>query len=408
MRYVLFPYERVSREANVVIYGMGWLGKLFVQQIQSNKYCNIAYAVDKNSAKISGYKIPIIHSDKLQDGDYDAVVIAILDSDVANQVARELKGRGIPSAKLIYGFDVLEAEDQEGAMSVMSRLNRIEWLLNEPVCRMLYGLESYVQNKMISREILEEAEKSLWHKPRMISELLKVYEFSQNEAKSPSSEFIRMGTERDGGYLVVDQDVPEQDRILYSFGVGGDVSFEIDMARRGYEAYIYDHTVEGLPEQNEKCHFFKQGLSGVSQPGQDVFYSLPELLHRNGHTARNNMFLKMDIEGAELEVFANLPREIQQQFSQIVLEIHGLTAESAWDDIITALESLNTTHRLVHLHANNYSRVAYYGNQCISDVVEATYVLNKDYDFKPRKGLLTREMDVPCDLRYRTERVLWQ
>ncbi|MBR3622517.1 MAG: FkbM family methyltransferase [Selenomonadaceae bacterium] len=399
MNYILFPYERVKQGSRCVIYGMGYLGKEFVRQIESNNYCKIPYAVDKNFKSLTNTGVMVKSIEDLHNDDCDFVVIAVVDSAIALEIATMLKEKGISSEKLIYDFKPIEITLQGQEKT----LKRIEWFLEQPVCRMLYGFESYMQNQMLLNRIGQDRVNALYYKPRKISELLQVYDIVDSNGEVSQNNFVRAGKNGDGGYVIVDQTV-NQEKILYSFGVGYDISFELYMVKRGYEAYLYDYTVDGLPEKNEKCHFFKKGLAGVTKPDSDIFFTLPEFMDQNRHQDKMNMFLKIDIEGGETEVFLNLPIAIQKLFSQIVVEWHDLTHENRQEKIIAAMERLNSTHRLVHFHPNNYSRMAFYGDKCLSDVVECTYVRKDDYDFKSHEGLTMTELDAPCDIRYRTER----
>jgi len=68
-------------------------------------------------------------------------------------------------------------------------------------------------------------------------EQLKIY-----DVKSPK---VRLGNEWDGGY-VVPQIVLDNSAALFSYGVGSDISFELDYVRKTNKpSFSYDHTVEG-------------------------------------------------------------------------------------------------------------------------------------------------------------------
>ena len=65
---------------------------------------------------------------------------------------------------------------------------------------------------------------------------------------------------------------------------------------------MYDHTIEKLPFQHKKFHYFKIGLSRYSNSSQNL-KSLEEILVQNGHLKKKNMILKIDIEYNEWESF---------------------------------------------------------------------------------------------------------
>ena len=121
-----------------------------------------------------------------------------------------------------------------------------------------------------------------------LQELLRV-------GKAEGFELVRVGCNNDGGYIMLDD---FGGGIAYSFGIAGDVSWDKDMASRGYDVYMYDHTIDGLPEDNPRFHWSKLGISdGMTHDGR--LKSLEELIASNGHEGKHNMILKMDVEGAE-------------------------------------------------------------------------------------------------------------
>ncbi|MDR2776538.1 MAG: hypothetical protein LBB17_00620 [Puniceicoccales bacterium] len=49
---------------------------------------------------------------------------------------------------------------------------------------------------------------------------------------------VRIGCDHDGGYIMVD-DFGKCDA-AYSFGIGNDVSWDLDIAKRGIDVFMYD------------------------------------------------------------------------------------------------------------------------------------------------------------------------
>lgn len=399
MRYVLFPYERVEKRSKCIIYGMGWLGKLFLQQISSNHYCELVYAVDKEYKNIKSSILPIKSPTALkEDSVYDYIIIAILNASSAESVVEEMSAYGIPKEKFIYRYTVLNVESRSEGID----LQRVDWMIRGQLCRMMYGLESYTQNEFLQKRNADWRRWPIYQKASRLMNELKVYDISVPH------ELVRVGRQSDGGYVLVAPVQINGSKLLYGFGVGDDISFELQMAEQGYEIYLYDHTVKGLPQQHRQIHYYKRGLTGTKDEAHSEMTTLLDLLNENGHEHEENIILKIDIEGAELDVFLNLPEGIMNRFSQIVMEIHNLTDEETWDRQIEMLDKLNKTHRLVHLHANNYSRIKYLGDLMISEAVEATYVREKDFKFKPKQGFLLEANDFRCDAEYRPERIVWQ
>ena len=218
--------------------------------------------------------------------------------------------------------------------------------------------------------------------------------FRRNEG---SYGFVRRGRRNDGGYVMVDDGV--RDGIAYSFGISDDVSWDIDMAALGFEIYQYDHTVSKPPAHDPRFHFFQHGIAHENSP-DGVFLSIPEIMARAGHNERDDIVLKMDIEGAEWAVFSSLSRGILNRFSQIVVELHRLTqignAETA-REVVGVLERLNRSHQCVHVHANNWGWIGLLGGVLLPDTLEVSYVRRAGHRFIPTDRVFPTKLDMPCN-----------
>lgn len=204
--------------------------------------------------------------------------------------------------------------------------------------------------------------------------------------------FVRVGRKNDGGYVMVDDF--KNRKIAYSIGIADDVSWDRDMAKRGFEVYMYDHTIDGLPENNDKFHYFKTGLGSSANLLDPSMKTLDRMLQDNGHENERGMVLKVDIEGAEYDVFSEIDESVLNRFSQIVIEFHGLVQSEHEQKIKGALEKLNQTHQLVHLHPNNYGSYMLSGHKVLPELIEATYLLKTEYKFEHKKMCFPTELDM--------------
>lgn len=116
--------------------------------------------------------------------------------------------------------------------------------------------------------------------------------------------FLRIGNPHDGGYILVDNFHTADAKIAYSFGIAEDVSWDSDMSRRGYDVFMYDPTIDARPQENDKFHFFKEGIGGEEDTEKSL-NTLEHFMKVNGHNNKDNMILKMDVEGAEWDFFKN-------------------------------------------------------------------------------------------------------
>ena len=197
-------------------------------------------------------------------------------------------------------------------------------------------------------------------------------------AKTENFDLVRIGRDNDGGYIMLDDFKPGG--IAYSFGISNDVSFDKDMAARGYDVFMYDHTIEKLPEENNKFHFFRQGIAdGTTQ--DERLKTLEYFITQNNHENKRDMILKMDVEGAEWGFLESVKPETLAKFSQLTFEFHDMSNPSKHEKILSALRKINATHQLIHLHANNNGFYISMGDKNFPDVIELTYILRDKYKF---------------------------
>ena len=152
------------------------------------------------------------------------------------------------------------------------------------------------------------------------------------------------------------------------------------MANRGYEIYMYDHTIEKLPYENPAFHWFKKGIAGNDKPKENL-YSLASLIKANGHENKTGMILKMDVEGAEYEFLETVTPEVLKQFDQLTFEFHMINVPKYFKRILTTFEKLNRTHQLIHAHQNNAGVFVNVKGKKFPDLLELTYVLRDKYNF---------------------------
>ena len=162
-------------------------------------------------------------------------------------------------------------------------------------------------------------------------------------SKAEDYELIRLGRNNDGGYIMLD-DFADDDKIAYSFGISGDVSWDKAMASRGYDVFMYDHTIDSLPEENSRFHWFKLGISDSSM-NADRLKTLEYFIEQNHHQDKHDMILKMDVEGAEWGFIENVKTETLNRFSQILFEFHGMNDPKLCDRIPNVLRKFTFTDR---------------------------------------------------------------
>lgn len=194
---------------------------------------------------------------------------------------------------------------------------------------------------------------------------------------------IRLGKDNDGGYIICD--IPNIEySIFLSAGIGNDISFEEDFCKKynNLKCYAYDGTINNIKINDKNIQFIKKNIS----PNEtDKTTNMYNYINNN-----ENIFLKMDIEGAEVDWLNSLSDEQLNKFSQIVIEFHNPFTEKEQK----MFNKLCENHYLVHFHPNNCCGVNEYKGIKIPVVFECTYLHKKHFTDNP----LLNKMKIPSSL----------
>lgn len=252
---------------------------------------------------------------------------------------------------------------------------------NEELERQIKELDAGIKIRNILKpEIREAPQKALYFqdlKSEMICKKIK------------DRNFIRIGnTNGDGGYVMIDDfDINMR---AYSFGIGNDVSWDMDIANRKIKVFMYDHTIYQLPQVHQLFQFNRLGIGS----GNNCF-SLEEFLEKNNDLENYNLILKMDIEGAEWDVLNSTSPELLKHFRQITLELHDVCRWEYKEKILNGLCKLNLTHQTVWLHGNNANRAECAGGILMPNLLEVTFARRDAYLFESESCIFPMPLDVP-------------
>lgn len=190
---------------------------------------------------------------------------------------------------------------------------------------------------------------------------------------------VRIGNpDGDGGYVLADRFRPGQK--VYSYGVFDEVSFDLDLAERGLEVFLYDHTIARLVADHPNFTFIREGVAGANNPA-GALYTIDHHIQTNGHDD-NDMILKMDIEGMEWGVIEQTDASVLRRFEQMVIEMHSLTLLDRrvyHETFMRALTKLLEDFHIVHVHANNAQTVQSVCGLPVPYLLEVT-LIRKDID----------------------------
>ena len=188
----------------------------------------------------------------------------------------------------------------------------------------------------------------------------------------------RCGNEYGGFEILLDPLLKKNKIIVYSFGIGEDLSFSEDIIKQfggAVEVYAFDPTPKSfeyvkknpLYSNAESTNFRFYNYALASENGEDIFY-LPTnenyvsgALHKFNHLKSNGIqiqkktlktimeelghdkidLLKMDIEGSEFEVVENIIND-NIQFTQFCIEVHDRFFEDKNQKLDSMLQMLQS------------------------------------------------------------------
>lgn len=101
MKYKL-PYSHIRHFKRIVIYGAGKVGMQFYRTLSKKHRFHVLGLVDKYSCKASDNEKKIKNLDWLLQQEYDIILIAILNPDIAYNAMLDLHNHGIPSEKMLW------------------------------------------------------------------------------------------------------------------------------------------------------------------------------------------------------------------------------------------------------------------------------------------------------------------
>jgi hypothetical protein len=185
-------------------------------------------------------------------------------------------------------------------------------------------------------------------------------------------ELIRVGGQRDGGYLIP----YDLEGIEYCFSPGVDTicDFETHLANLGIKSFLADYSVDGPSIARTEFTFDKRFLGSFDR-GHFMTLAFWKDKYLKDYT--NDLLLQMDIEGYEYEVILNAPIPLLNQFRIMVIEFHYL--DRLFDPFVFSLfsssfEKLLQHFHVAHIHPNNCRSSVKSGAVIIPEVLEFTFI----------------------------------
>ncbi|MBR0655656.1 FkbM family methyltransferase [Plastoroseomonas arctica] len=199
----------------------------------------------------------------------------------------------------------------------------------------------------------------------------------------------------DGGYVLLSELLTDQP--ILSAGIGNQISFDQEVAALGHKVFMHDHTIPGPRGTHPNFTFHKSGIAAASNV-EGTMLSLADVLAKNIGGDRQDLILKMDIEGAEYPSLDAIPRSALRRFSMMSFEFHEfhqLGNPAVRAKMQPVFEKLAQDFTIFHVHANNNRPLGLVSGFTVADYYELSYVRTDLVKRKPNRTLYPMPLDPP-------------
>lgn len=101
----LFPFDKINRDDNIIIYGAGTVGRWYLTQLRTMEYCRVVAVADQNANNYFSDSIVLISPDEICNYHYDKILIAIRNKKIAADIKDDLREKyKVPDEKIIVSF----------------------------------------------------------------------------------------------------------------------------------------------------------------------------------------------------------------------------------------------------------------------------------------------------------------
>lgn len=163
-------------------------------------------------------------------------------------------------------------------------------------------------------------------------------------------EMARFGEGNDGGYLVCGNLLSDV-RAGFSYGISGYDGWGCEVATRFHvPVHEYDCFDQRAPACGGGATTFHGECIGREAATIDgrPFDTLEHQVAAAGH-AGDRIVMKIDVEGAEWDVFLTVPDDVLERVDQLVVEFHQTSAPR----FLSAVQRLKRYFHVTNLHMNN-------------------------------------------------------
>lgn len=115
----LFPFPKVKRGSNVIIYGMGTYGQFLYNYLEKTHFCNVVAAADRNYVELRKQGFAVISPKEMEQYECDAIVVASSFAKARTAIYQELTSR-FPKEKVhVIDEELIKSEETMAAFGLL-------------------------------------------------------------------------------------------------------------------------------------------------------------------------------------------------------------------------------------------------------------------------------------------------
>jgi hypothetical protein len=261
------------------------------------------------------------------------------------------------------------------------------------VIRKLAFLGGYHQR--INRlEILQKLLINLLDKDKLIMIKDRIFDSLQvmNVSDKP---LVRVGSEFDGGYVIVDN--LDDVEIVISIGIGNNLDKEKYFLSKGLTVYAFDGTIGTSTKINHANFYFYPINIGSKKDFWTLSHIFENIINTENLTGKILLFI--DTEGAEYDILDSIDHKYFGFIDQLIVEFHDLISDSLEAGAFAQItNSLLKDFMVTHVHGNNFGAYLPISNEeVIPDVIEISFINKRLYTFVAGHNCAPKTIDKPCN-----------
>lgn len=111
MRIYIFPFDRVDKDTQIIIWGLGIIGKEYINEILAINYCNVKYIIDSYSNREEYKGISVYNPGEVEIDKSCTYIISIFDLREAENIKKQLLQNGVPKIHIIHSCNKCNLEE---------------------------------------------------------------------------------------------------------------------------------------------------------------------------------------------------------------------------------------------------------------------------------------------------------